>query len=194
MTELSSEIVNLIYRASCCKDTPEEAANEPCACAAAYIVEQIELWASERELTTTKQESETNVTEKIKPELDIPAGYELAYAKPRMIDLELDEYYLNADWQVRPAAPKTIYNRESFILRKVKPVWQWPQWLMGEFLVRNNSEDVLIYKNRPEMMNKSWMSGTLWMARVDHIIDIEWPKYDRWQDSMVAKSDCETVE
>lgn len=45
--ELPREIVELIHRASCCKDTPEEAQKEPCACAAAFIVEKLESWASQ---------------------------------------------------------------------------------------------------------------------------------------------------
>lgn len=141
MTELPREIVNLIYRASCCKDTPEEAANEPCACAAAYIVEQIESWANEKELATTKQESEKNMTEKI------------------------------------------------------KPVWQWPKWLKGEFLVESSVGAVQLCEHEPKMVDGYWSTSPLgWIARVDHIIDLEWPKFDRWQDSLIAKSDCETVE
>jgi hypothetical protein len=43
--ELPRETIELIYRASCCKPTPEEAQKEPCACVAAVIVEQVEEWA-----------------------------------------------------------------------------------------------------------------------------------------------------
>lgn len=44
--ELPRSIVEVIYRGLCCKPTPELAKNEPCACVAAYVVDQIEEWAA----------------------------------------------------------------------------------------------------------------------------------------------------
>lgn len=45
MATLPRNIIDKIYRAVCCVPTPELAQKEPCACAAAYLVEQIEEWA-----------------------------------------------------------------------------------------------------------------------------------------------------
>ena len=44
--ELPRGLVCLIYRLTCCKDTPEEAQKEPCACVAASLVERLEGWAA----------------------------------------------------------------------------------------------------------------------------------------------------
>lgn len=46
--ELPRPIVELIYRSSCCKPTPEEASKEACACVAAEIIEQVEKWCRNR--------------------------------------------------------------------------------------------------------------------------------------------------
>lgn len=46
--ELPRPIVELIYRETCCKPTPEQAQNEPCACVAVAIVERIEEWCAAR--------------------------------------------------------------------------------------------------------------------------------------------------
>jgi len=42
---LPRQTVELIYRASCCKPTPEAAQKESCACVAVRIVEECEEWA-----------------------------------------------------------------------------------------------------------------------------------------------------
>jgi len=46
-TKLPLGIQDFIYKACCCKPTPEEAQKESCACVAAHIVEVIEGWAAQ---------------------------------------------------------------------------------------------------------------------------------------------------
>ena len=137
------------------------------------------------------------MTDQIKPELDLPDGYELAESKPRLLNKgNGDKYYLTLCGEVREVSLGHMY--PHFILRKVEPVWKWPKWLKGNFLVRTPCGDVLLYQDKPTIvvslsMDKSWASNTPgWVVDLGHI-DIEWPKFDTWRDSLVKKSDCEIV-
>ena len=132
------------------------------------------------------------MTDQIKPELDIPTGYKLVEPKPRIPSKDRgDKYYLLLFGDVREVGSDHMY--PHFILRKVEPVWKWPKWLKGNFLVRTSCGDILLYQNKPTVMDKSWTSNTPgWVVDLGHI-DIEWPKFDTWRDSLVKKSDCDIV-
>jgi len=130
--------------------------------------------------------------ELIKPELDIPKGYRLKEARPRCPKRR--ELYLCLTENAVEEATFDFVTSMVFILEKIPPVWQWPRQLKGNFAAADESGVWWVYETRPgkDEPHVCWykIEGNSWCAEA---FDLDWPPYDSWENSLIAKADCEVV-